>query len=134
VLFAVEGVKKANMERFVIQVILKTGAKAIFLTTVIGVAIGVIGYLNQWDSSLAYSNAFFVAGCLIFVAGGLSRLAASKDWDEFQRLYAESFREMSVSERANFIVDASSSVGLVVLGLLTGILLILISAIVLKLF
>ena len=52
----------------------------------------------------------------------------------FQSLYAESFRNMSAHERAKFIVEASSSVHLVVLGLSCGVLLILISALVVRLF
>jgi hypothetical protein len=122
------------MKRLVLQVILKMCAKSLFLITLIGIVIGLIGYRNQWNSSVAYSNAFFVAGCLVFVAGGVSRLAAGQDWETFQSLYAESFRAMSVSERANFVVNASASASTVVLGLLTGILLILISALVLTLF
>jgi hypothetical protein len=129
-----KGVAQAHMKRSVIQAILKMGAKSLFLTTLIGAGIGLIGYLKQWDSSLAYSNAFFVAGCLVFVAGGVSRLAAGQEWEQFRRLYAESLRDMSASERANFIVNASASISTVVLGLLTGILLIIISALVLKLF
>ena len=88
-----------------------------------------IGYVNEWNSSIAYSNAFFLAGCLVIIGGGLSRFAAGQEWNSFQLLYAESFREMSPSERANFILDASSSMSALILGLLSGILLILISAI-----
>jgi hypothetical protein len=49
-------------------------------------------------------------------------------------LNAESFREMSSGERANFIINESSPISLVILGLLSGILLILISAIAAYLF
>lgn len=122
------------MNRLVIKAIIKMCAKAILLTAIIGVIIGIIGYLNKWNSSIAYSDAFFLAGCLVIVAGGASRLGAGQEWNSFQGLYAESFRDMSSSERANFIVDASSSVRLVILGLLSGILLILISVFVWKLF
>lgn len=117
------------MKRLVIKVIVKMCVKSIVLTTIIGVAIGITGYINKWDSSLAYSDAFFLAGCLVIVAGAASRLAAGQEWKTFQLLGAPSFREMSSSERANFIINASSSMSLVILGLLTGILLILISAI-----
>jgi hypothetical protein len=117
------------MKRFVIKVILKLCAKVILLTTVIGVVIGVIGYINQWNSPVAYSNAFFLAGCLVFIAGGMSRVAAGQEWNDFQLLDAESFRGMSSGERASFIIDASSRMSTVILGVLTGILLFLISAI-----
>ena len=101
--------------------------KAILLTIIAGIVVGAIGYVKKWDTLLAYSNAFFIAGCLTIVAGASSRLGAGQQWANFRVLYAESFRDMSSDERANFIVDASSSVGLPILGLLSGILLILIS-------
>jgi hypothetical protein len=108
--------------------------KAILLTIIAGIVIGAIGYMKKWDTSLAYSNAFFIAGCLMIVAGVSSRLGAGQQWGNFRSLYAESFRDMSSSERANFIVDASSSAGLIILGLLSGVLLILISVFVTKMF
>lgn len=117
------------MNRLVIKAIIKMCTKAIVITTIVGIVIGIIGYINKWNSSIAYSNAFFLAGCLVIVAGTSSRLGAGQEWSRFQLLYAESFRDMSSSERANFIIDASSSISLVILGLLSGILLILISAI-----
>jgi hypothetical protein len=91
-------------------------------------------HMNKWDTSLAYSNAFFIAGCLVIAAGALSRLGAGQEWNNFQLLHAESFREMSSGERANFIINASSSVSMVILGLLSGVLLILISVLVTKMF
>ena len=122
------------MKRLVITAMIKTGGEAILLTIFAGIVIGIIGYLNKWDTSLKYSNAFFIAGCLLIIAGTSSRLGASQERNLFQVLYAESFRDMSASERANFIVNASSSVRLVILGLLSGILLLLISFFVTKLF
>ena len=117
------------MKRLVIRAIIKMCAKSILLTAMIGVVIGIIGYTNMWNSSIAYSNAFFLAGCLVIIAGGFSRLAAGQDFDNFQLLYAESLREMSPGERANFIINVNSSISTLILGLLSGILLILISAI-----
>ena len=113
---------------------LKLGGEAVLLTILAGIVIGIIGYLNQWDTSLQYSNAFFIAGCLLIIAGASSRLGAGQERNYFQELYAESFRDMSASEQANFIVNASSSVRLVILGLLSGILLFIISFIMTKQF
>jgi hypothetical protein len=59
----------------------------------------------------------------------MSRVAAGQEWNDFQLLDAESFRGMSSGERASFIIDASSRMSTVILGVLTGILLFLISAI-----
>ena len=122
------------MKRLVIMAIIKMCGKAILLTIIAGIVIVVIGNMYKWDTSLAYSNAFFIAGCLAFVAGASSRLGAGQGWNNFQLLYVESFRDMSSSERANFIINASSSLSLVILGLLSGILLILISLFVTKMF
>jgi hypothetical protein len=122
------------MKRLVIIAIIKMCGKAILLTIIAAIAIGVIGHIRKWDTSLAYSNAFFISGCLTIIAGASSRLGAGQEWSRFRLLYAESFRDMSNGERANFIIGASSSVSLVILGLLSGVLLILISVFVTKLF
>lgn len=122
------------MKRLVLTTIIKMCAEAISITIFAGIVIGAIGYLNKWNSSLTYSNAFFIAGCLAIIGGTSSRLGASRERDSFQSLYAESFRDMTDSERANFIVNASSSFRLVILGLLSGIMLFLISVLVPKLF
>lgn len=118
------------MKRPLFMTMIKMGGEAVFLTIVAGIAIGIIGYFNKWDTSIKYSNAFFIAGCLFFIAGAFSRQAAGQDWDSFQTLSAESFRDKSPGERADIIITASSSIRLVILGILSGILLILISVLV----
>ena len=122
------------MKLLIIKSILKIFGKALLLTLLVGIAIGIIGYVNEWDSSVQYVNAFFIAGCLMIIAGASSRMTAGAGRDKFQSLYAESFRDMSSTERANFIANASSSVGLVVLGALSGLFLIAISVIILNIF
>jgi len=122
------------MKRLVFLALFKLFAKAILITLIIGIAIVVIGTTKKWDTSIAYSNAFFIAGALMIVAGAFSRLAAGEDWNNFQLVSGESFRGMSSSERANYIIDASSSVSLLILGLLSGLLLIFISVLVTKMF
>jgi ABC-type antimicrobial peptide transport system permease subunit len=129
-----KGGDKAQMKRLVMMALIKLCGKAILLTLMVGIVIGIIGHMNQWNSSLAYSNAFFIAGCLVIGSGGLSRLSAGEEINNFRLLYAESFREMSSSERANFIVNASSSMSTVILSLLTGMLLMVISVVVVKMF
>jgi hypothetical protein len=129
-----KAVGKAHMKRLVIIAVIKICGEAILLTILAGIVIGIIGNLNKWDTSLEYSNAFFIAGCLVIIAGASSRLGAGQEWNHFQGIYAESFRNMSAGERANFIVNASSPVRLVAVGLSSGVLLILISELVAKLF
>jgi hypothetical protein len=114
--------------------ILKMGGKAILITVLAGIIIGVIGYTNKWDTSMAYSNAFFIAGCLMIVAGTAARLSASQAWKSFQQIHAESFNHMSNSERVNFIIETSSPISLVILGLSSGIILILLAVLVTKWF
>jgi hypothetical protein len=116
------------MNRSILKAILKMCAKAILLALMIGIAIVVIGYLKNWSTSIAYSNAFFIAGSVLIVAGAFSRLGAGQDWHMFQSLSAESFRGMSSGERADFIVKVSTSYRVIILSILSGLLLILVSA------
>lgn len=120
------------MKRLVTMAILKMCGEAILFTIFAGIVIGVIGKTNKWDTPLAYSDAFFIAGCLMILAGAASRLGRDQDRDNFQLLYAESFRNMSSSERANYIIEISSSVRIIILGVLSGILLMLISVMITK--
>ena len=116
------------MDRTVVKAILKMCAKAALLAAVVGAVVGVIGYVNKWEGQYAYSNAFFLAGCLLIIAGASSRYNAGQGWNVFQQFQAESFRGMSRSEQARFIIDTSSSVSTVILGVLSGIFLIILSA------
>ena len=118
------------MKRLVIVTAIKMCGEAILITILVGIVIAIIGNLNGWETSVKYSNAFFIAGCLVIIAGASSRMGAGQEWGSFQLLSGESFRDMSPGERANFIVEASSSFRLVILGLLSGVLLILISQLV----
>ena len=118
------------MSKQVIQAISKFLMKSILITAAISAAILLFGYFNQWDSSVKYSNAFFVVGCLVIVAGTASRMGAGSGLHSLQYLNMESFRGMSGSERVDFIINANSPIGLVVLGLVTGMSLILIAVIV----
>jgi hypothetical protein len=83
------------MKRPLFMTMIKMGGEAVFLTIAAGIAIGIIGYFNKWDTSIKYSNAFFIAGCLMIAAGAMSRLGAGQEWYSFQLLHAESFRDMT---------------------------------------
>ncbi len=122
------------MKRLIIMAMVKMVAKAILITIVVVILIGLLGYLNKWPTSVQYSDAFFIAGCLLIIAGTASRLGAGQGWTTYQSVHAESFRTMSAGDRANFIVNVSSSMSLVVLGVLSGILLMIISVLVTKIF
>jgi hypothetical protein len=75
-------------------------------------------------------EALLITGALVIIGSLSSRMAAGQEWDVFLRLDSPSFRGMSPAERASFIVEASSSLRLVIVGLLGGISLILISLLV----
>ena len=122
------------MKRFVGMFGIKMCGEAILLTIFAGIVIVIIGNLKKWDASLEYSNAFFIAGCLLIITGAGSRLGAGQGWNNFQLLNEVNFRNMSADERADFVLSATSSVRLVVLGFLGGIFLILTSVLVTKLF
>jgi len=125
-------VGKAYMKRLVIMATIKMCGEVILLTIIAGIVIGVIGNMKKWDTSRAYSDAFFIAGCLAIIAGTSSRLGAGQERHNFQLLYAESFRDMSTDERANFIVNVSNSARVLILGVSSGILLFLISWLLIK--
>lgn len=130
-----KGVEKAHMNRLVIKAILKTCGKAIVLTTIVGVIIVIIGNINGWNASIAYSNAFFVAGVFVIAGGLASRLNPNQDVHQF-RLFssAGSFRNMSTGERRDYIVYALGPTNLVIVCLLSAILLLLISELISKMF
>lgn len=122
------------MRRSIIRTLIEIGGEVVALSILAGVAIAFIGNRSQWNTSIQYSNAYFIAGSLIIIAGASSRLGAGQEWTTFQRLYTESFRNMSNTERANFIVTVSSSIRTLIVGTASGMLLILISVLVTKLF
>ena len=118
------------MKRLVFMTVIKMCGEAILISIFVGIVIVIIGNRNEWDTAVEYSNAFFIAGSLVFIAGVASRLGSGQERSYSQGLYMESFRDMSPGERGNFIVNTSSSLRLVILGLLSGVLLILISQLV----
>ena len=125
---------EAPMKRSVILTVIKIFGEAFLLTIIVVIIVGITGNWRKWDTPLQYSNALFLAGLLVIVAGASSRMGAGQEWGIFQRLRTESFRDMSTSEQANYIVDVSSSFRLVILGVVSGVSLILISLLVPNLF
>lgn len=111
---------------------MKMAGESILLAMIAGIIIVWIGYSKNWDSSLPYCNAFFIAGCILIMAGTSSKLAAGQDWFSFQLLHTESLRNMSSGDRANFIIKTSSSGHLLILGLLSGGLLVLVSVLLME--
>jgi len=117
------------MKRLVFQAIAKMCGKAVLLTAAIAAIIAATGYANKWNASLPYSNAFFIAGALMIIAGASSRYVSYQLSGRDRTIGAESLRDMSSGERAQYILDVSSPMSTAILGILTGVFLILISAI-----
>jgi len=122
------------VKRPVIIAMGKLCGEAFLFTIFAGIVIWIMGDLNQWNTSMKYSNAYFIAGALVIIGVLSSRMAASEDWNTFRKLGGGSLRDMSPTERANFIVEASSSMRLVIVGLLSGVSLMLISLLVWEMF
>lgn len=122
------------MKHPIILSILKICGEVLLLTLVVGLLVGLVGLLSRWDTPRAYSNAFFIAGALVFVGGAASRLGAAQEWTTSVLIHPETFRDLTGAERTGRIMETASSFRLVILGLLSGILLCLISEFVAILF
>lgn len=122
------------MKKLVVLTIVRLLGSSILLAGLAGIVIVIIGATKEWNTSLPYSNAFFIAGSLMIIAGGSSRLGAGQEWQASQKLHAESYRDLSGVDQANFIVSASASFRPVILGFVSGILLIIISFVLPKFF
>jgi len=127
-------VDKTLMKRRIILEILKVCGEALLFTLVAVIIVFMIGYLKHWDTSRRYSDAFFIAGCLVIIGGAMSRYAAGQEWGLFQRIEGEGSGSRNPGEQASQVVKMSSSFRLVFIGFLGGALLFCISALVTKLF
>lgn len=105
----------------------RIGCEAAGVCLLAAIGVGVMGYLRQWNTAIEYSNAFFIAGSLVVIAGASSRVAAGASWDIHQRFHAKSLQGQSLGEQINSIVSASSPWRLVILGFVSGLTLMAIS-------
>ncbi len=103
-------------------------AGVVFL--LVAILVGVIGYARQWSTSREFSDAFFIAGSLVIIAGASSRVAAGASWDIHQRFHSESMQGQGLGEQINSIVSASSPWRLVILGFLSGLALMVVSVLI----
>lgn len=114
------------------KALIKLAAKSLFFTAAIGSAVCLLGYVSHWETSLAYSNAFFLAGCFVLIAGTATQFAAQADYSQTFRF--ERFREMSFREQADLIADSTGAFSRVALGVSSGVCLALIAVLIEKLF
>ncbi len=116
------------MKRPIIQTFLKMIIEALAVAAAAAIIVLIIGSVKKWDNPITYSNAFFVAGCLVIIAGTSTRAAAGQEWGMYQRMSTANYRAMNPTDRANYVVKASASYRLVILGVLGGLFLWLVSA------
>jgi hypothetical protein len=80
--------------------------KVLLVLLLAGGIIGVLGYKQAWNTSIAYSNAFFFAGCLLIIAGTSSRFIFCLRSEVFSSLqaamYNESLWRRTISARNTF--------------------------------
>ena len=122
------------MKTSVAMAIARVVGKAVLFTIAVALVVGIIGYLYKWDSSRTYSDAFLVAGVLVVLGSVSSQMGMAQDWHYSQQIFSESFRTMSSADRAHYVINVSKSPGLASLGLMSGFLLIAISALLAILF
>lgn len=108
----------------------RVGREAAGICLCAAVTVGVMGYIQQWNTAMEFSNAFFIAGSLVIIAGASSRLAAGASWDTHQRFHAESMKEQGLGEQINSMVSASSPWRLVILGVASGVALMMVSVLI----
>src|SRR5512138_2031704 len=104
------------MKRTISAVILKLGGEAVLLAIVGALVVGLLGRLGRWDTSLQYADAFFIAGCLLIVAGTASKLARSQDTPAFQWLETSAFHDLNANQQEGYVSDMGHSLRVVVVG------------------
>jgi hypothetical protein len=57
------------MKHSVLSTVLKFCVESLFIAIGVALIVLLIGYLNKWGDPIKYSNAFFIAGCLLIIAG-----------------------------------------------------------------
>lgn len=105
------------------------------LTFLISSIVVFTGFVLHWNTSVQFSNAFFVAGAIAIVVGTLSVTGGFEQRGNFGMTYAESAGQASLSERTQrMMADINQRHGFLLLMIATGSLLIAISVIVPRLF
>jgi hypothetical protein len=105
------------------------------LALLISLIVLVVGLVFQWNSSIQFSNAFFVAGAIAILIGTFSVTGGLEQRGNFGMTYAESAGQASIHERTQrMMADINQRYGVLILMTGTGILLIAISVAVPRLF
>jgi hypothetical protein len=115
--------------------ILRPVGIALGLALLISLVILMVGFVLKWNTSVQFSNAFFVAGAIAIVIGTFSVTGGFEQRANFGMTYAESAGQASISERTQrMMADINQRYGVLILMIGTGILLIAISVAISRLF
>jgi hypothetical protein len=69
------------------------------LTLLVSLIVLVFGMVSRWNTSMQFSNGFFIAGVLVIAFGFLSISGGLEHRADFSLIYAESVRQASIAER-----------------------------------
>ena len=98
------------------------------LTLLVSLVVVGIGMFAHWNTTVQFSNGFFVAGMIVIVFGILSVAGGFQQRANFPLTYAETASQASISERTQrMMADINQRYGTMILMLGSGILLIVIS-------
>lgn len=118
-----------------ISPILRLVGIALGLMLLISLVVLIIGVVLKWNTSVQFSNAFFIAGAIAIVIGTLSVTGGFGQRGNFGMTYAESAGQASIPERTQrMMADINQRYGVLILMIGTGILLIAISVAIPRLF
>jgi hypothetical protein len=111
-------------------VVLRLAGKILRVVAVISLLLLAIGYFLRWNGA-NFSSGFFAAGAILILLGILSLAGGYIQRANFGMLYAESAGQMNSAERAQrMAADITQRYGTLIFLVVTGLLLVGISAII----
>lgn len=122
------------MKRQIILNVLKVVGQAVIITLIAALIILIVGFLKHWQTSIQYSNAFFIAGSVLIIVGGLSKFSAAAGRAPPQNSPTETHPEPSPGEQSTQVVKPSSTSRLLAIGVISGFLCFIVSALITKIF
>jgi hypothetical protein len=115
--------------------VLRLAGITLGLALLVSLAVLVIGRFYQWNTTVQFSNGFFVAGAILIVLGVFSVAGGFGQRASFPLTYAESAGDASLTERAQrMMADINQRYGMMILLMGAGLLLIGISILIHRLF
>lgn len=95
------------------------------ITLIISVIVLLIGYIYHWNEPVLFSNAFFIAGVIVIIIGGLTVAGGFSQRANFNILYAESAGRADLAERSRrSMAEVTQRYGVMILLFISGLLLV----------